>query len=57
MVITADFLIKLPCTARELESALHKACDHDGKWDAKIHFAIGNSLAIEIEPENKGESK
>ena len=29
-------LITLPCTAQELENALHAACDHDGLWDAKI---------------------
>lgn len=29
-------LITLPCTARELENALHAACDHNGLWDEKI---------------------
>lgn len=29
-------LITLPCTERELENALHAACDHDGLWDARI---------------------
>jgi len=29
-------LITLPCTAQELENALHAACDHDGLWDAKV---------------------
>lgn len=29
-------LITLPCTAQELENALHAACDHDGLWDAVI---------------------
>ena len=28
-------IIDFPCTARELESALHAICDNDG-WDAKI---------------------
>ena len=27
-------LITLPCTAQELENALHAVCDH-GLWDAK----------------------
>lgn len=26
----------LPCTARELEAALHAYCDHNGAWDAKV---------------------
>lgn len=30
-------LITLPCTAQELENALHAACDHEGLWDAKVH--------------------
>ena len=29
-------LITLPCTAQELENALHAACDHHAAWDAKI---------------------
>ena len=33
-------LITTPCTAQELENALHAACDHDGLWDAKIFFCI-----------------
>ena len=28
-------IIDIPCTARELESALHAICENDG-WDAKI---------------------
>ena len=27
-------LVQLPCTARELEAALHAWCDHHGAWDA-----------------------
>ena len=29
-------LITLPCTARQLEDALHAYCDHNGAWDAKM---------------------
>lgn len=29
-------LITLPCTAQELESALHAACDHDGAWEGNV---------------------
>lgn len=29
-------LITLPCTARELESALHAVCDHHGLWNGRI---------------------
>lgn len=31
-------LIALPCTAQELENALHAVCDHDGLWDAKVRI-------------------
>ena len=33
-------LINLPCTARQLESALHAICDHHGAWDAQIYYGI-----------------
>lgn len=42
-------LITLPCTARELENALHAVCDHGGLWDAKICFGIR-----EVEPYRTG---
>ena len=29
-------LVCLPCTAQELENALHTYCDHHGAWDARI---------------------
>ena len=31
-------IIKLPCTAQELECALHKVCDHDGLWECVIRY-------------------
>lgn len=52
-------LITLPCTAQELENALHAACDHDGLWDANIAFRISQDptvpwgLVIETETINK----
>lgn len=48
-MVTGEVIIDLPCTARELENALHKACDHDGRWDAKVHYVLSHSLAIETE--------
>ena len=54
-------LITLPCTARELEAALHAACDHDGLWDAKIVYRISQDPTVPwglvIETETKGEAK
>ncbi len=29
-------LITLPCTAQELENALHSLCDHSGIWGANV---------------------
>lgn len=29
----------LPCAARELESALHSICDHEGLWDGRLEVA------------------
>lgn len=54
-------LITLPCTAQELENALHAACDHGGLWDAKIVYHISPDPTIQwglvIETETKGETK
>lgn len=56
-------IIKLPCTAQELESALHKVCDHDGMWDANIRVVLvkphgGYFLEFDdIETETNGETK
>ena len=41
-------LIALPCTAQELENALHAVCDHDGLWNSKIYICW-NKLVIETE--------
>lgn len=32
-------LIAIPCTARELEDALHRVCDQ-GLWDAKVRVVL-----------------
>ena len=53
-------LIALPCTARELENALHAVCDH-GLWDARIrpvwvkHQGYYYLEFYDIETETKGE--
>lgn len=31
-------IIKLPCTAQELESALHAVCEREGLWENRIVF-------------------
>lgn len=31
-------IIKLPCTAAELESALHAVCDHEGLWRSEVRY-------------------
>ena len=55
-------LIALPCTARELEVALHRVCDHDGTWDGKIRVVRppcgywSGHCELEIETETKGEN-
>lgn len=53
-------LIALPCTARELENALHAVCDQ-GLWDAKIKSAYcyhenAGLLQTILEIEAKGET-
>lgn len=55
-------LIALPCTARELEDALHRVCDHEGTWDAKITtrpptLTEPRTLIITTTDETKGETK
>ena len=42
-------LVSLPCSARALEAALHRACDHDGLWDAIVNFE-SNSLTLGSAP-------
>lgn len=42
-------LVSIPCSARELEDALHRVCDHAGLWDAKIVITTDKILYIEIE--------
>lgn len=63
-------LITLPCTARELENALHAVCDYDGLWDAKVFLKTEYPYGIdfptrllnieskaEMPRETKGEAK
>lgn len=56
-------LITLPCTAQELEDALHAYCDHHGTWDAKIRPVFVKPQGYyylefyDIETETKGEAK
>lgn len=51
-------LITLPRTARELENALHAACDHEGLWDERIKVYLvngdnGTETRICLETEEK----
>ena len=47
-------IIAFPCTAQELESALHRVCDHDGLWQHECRLVLDknrNVFYIEIETE------
>lgn len=35
-------IITLPCSAQELETALHRICDHDGLWHRQIAVCLHN---------------
>ena len=54
-------LVTLPCTARELEDALHRVCDHAGLWDGTIQFDMVSEKphnyrsALTIATDTKGE--
>lgn len=58
-------LIDMPCTARELETALHAVCDHHGAWDAEIRYGLrdvepfrtGFKAVPTLEIKTKGETK
>ena len=57
-------LMVLPCTAQELENALHAVCDHGGLWDAKIKAYLVNGdigtetrICLETETETEGYKK
>lgn len=42
-------IIKLPCTAQELESALHAVCDHDGLWECEVRYDYyEKSVVVEV---------
>lgn len=53
-------IITLPCTARELEDALHRVCDHSGLWDAEVRLVLRkpqHTWELDIYDETKGETK
>ena len=54
-------LVTLPCTAQELENALHAVCDHGGLWGAKVlclnDYETGAYLELYDETETKGETR
>lgn len=59
-------LITLPCTARELENALHAYCEHHGAWEGQVFLKTeylcgtdfpNRSLNIESEAEITSETK
>ena len=57
-------LVNLPCTARQLESALHAICDHDGLWGARVRIVPPRDgrnpyhyHMLAIETETQGEAK
>ena len=45
------YLITFPCTARELEDALHRVCDQ-GLWDGRIVITKDNILCVEVKTES-----
>ena len=49
-------LIAPPCTAQELENALHAVCDHGGLLGAKVYADICDERLV-IETETKGKMK
>ena len=46
------FICNLPCTARQLELALHSICDHGGLWNNRVCLVLKkpeNVYYLEIE--------
>lgn len=42
-------IIKLPCTAHELESALHAICDHEGLWECEVKYDFyEKAISLEV---------
>ena len=42
-------IIKLPCAAQELESALHAVCDHDGLWECEVRYDFyEKTISLEV---------
>lgn len=56
-------LVTLPCSARDLENALHAVCDHDGLCGAKVRVVPPrdgrdpHNYTLVIEIETTGETK
>ena len=42
--MTRRVLISLPAKARDLETALHAACD-SGHWDGEVRLVFGNDAS------------
>lgn len=42
-------IIKLPCSAHELESALHAICDHEGLWECEVRYDFyEKAISLEV---------
>ena len=41
-------IIQLPCTAKQLEAALHSICDHHGTWDQQIVVSRANPYSYDF---------
>lgn len=51
-------IIKLPCTAQELETQLHKVCDHDGRWECEVRYDFyEKTISIDSRPTERNKSR
>lgn len=41
----ATTIISFPCTAQELENALHAHCDHHGSWNATVNVSFDETAS------------
>ena len=54
------FLCNLPCTARQLELALHSKCDHGGLWNNRVCLVLKkpeNVYYLEIETQESDDAE
>lgn len=49
-------IVGMPCTARNLENALHRLCDEHGLWDATVEICLHKPANVYVLELHTGEA-